>query len=75
MLPKNVVKVTRIEEVTGRKRPPTLRNLPSSSALKTELSKHLALIMRIINIITNMNDIRQERPNESPILKLNERLI
>ena len=38
------------------------------------LSKHVALIMGIINIITNMNDIRQERPNESPILKLNERL-
>ena len=39
------------------------------------LSKHVVLIMRIINIIiTNMDDIRQERPNEGPILKLNKRL-
>ena len=30
--------------------------------------------MRIINIIINMDDIRQEGPNESPILKLNKRL-
>ena len=30
--------------------------------------------MRIIDIIVNMDDIRQERPNESPILNLNKRL-
>ena len=30
--------------------------------------------MRIIDIIINMYDIRQERPNESLILKLNKRL-
>ena len=30
--------------------------------------------MRIINIIINMDDIRQERPNESPIWKFNKRL-
>ena len=39
------------------------------------LSKHVVLIMQIINIIIiNMDDIRQERPNEGPILKLNKRL-
>ena len=30
--------------------------------------------MRVINIIINMDDIRQERPNEGPILKLNKKL-
>ena len=30
--------------------------------------------MRIINIIINMGDIRQERHNEGQILKLNKRL-
>ena len=30
--------------------------------------------MRLINIIINMDDIRQERPNEGPILKLNKKL-
>ena len=30
--------------------------------------------MGIINKIINMDDIRQERPNEDPILKLNKRL-
>ena len=39
------------------------------------LSKHVVLIMRIINaIIINMDDIRPERPNEAPIVKLNKRL-
>ena len=39
------------------------------------LSKHVVLIIRIINIIIiNMDDIRQERPNKGPILKLNKRL-
>ena len=39
------------------------------------LLKHVVLIMRIINIIIiNMDDIRQERPNEGPILKLSKRL-
>ena len=37
-------------------------------------TSHVVLIMRVINIIINMDDIRQERPNESPILKLNKRL-
>ena len=46
---------------------------PSSSAIKMALSKHVVLIMRIINII-NMDDIRQERTNEGPSLKLNKRL-
>ena len=33
--------------------------------------------MQIVNIIINVEDIRlenQERPNESPVLKLNKRL-
>ena len=43
--------------------------------VKMALSKHVVLIMQIINIIIiNMDDIRQERPNEAPILKLNKRL-
>ena len=40
-----------------------------------KLSKHVVLIMQIINIIIiNMDDIRQERPKEGPILKINKRL-
>ena len=42
--------------------------------IKIVLSKHIVLIMQIINIITNIDDIKQEKPNESPILKLNKRL-
>ena len=39
---------------------------PSSSAIKIALSKHVVLIMWIINIVTiDMDNIRQERPNES----------
>ena len=39
------------------------------------LSKHLLLIMLIINIIKmNMDDSRPERPNEGPILKLSKQL-
>ena len=34
------------------------------------LSKHVVLIMQIINIIINIDDIGQETPNEGPILKL-----
>ena len=30
--------------------------------------------MRVINIIINIDDIRQEKPNKSPILKLNKKL-
>ena len=36
--------------------------------------KHVVLIMQIINIIINTVDIRQERSNEGPTLKLNKRL-
>ena len=72
---KNLVKVTRIWEVLGRKRPPTLTKFSfGSSAIKIVLMKHVVLIMRIISIIINMDDIRQERPNEGPVLKLNKRL-
>ena len=36
------------------------------------LLKHGVLIMQIINIIIKMEDIRQERSNEDPIVKLNK---
>ena len=38
------------------------------------LSTLVVLIMGIINIIMNMENIRQERPNMGPTLKLNKRL-
>ena len=38
------------------------------------LSKHVVFIMGIINIIKNIDDIRREKPNKGPILKLNKRL-
>ena len=63
------MKVTRIEEVMGRKRSPTLSKLSLRSAIKIMLLKHVVLIVRIINTIINMGDIRQEKPNEDPILK------
>ena len=47
---------------------------PSSSAIKIKLSKHVILIMRIINIIINMDNISRERLNESQIFKLNKDL-
>ena len=74
MCAKNLVKVTRIEEVMSRKRPPTLRSLSFSSAIKIVLSKYIVLITRIVNAIISMDSIRQERPNESAILKLNKKL-
>ena len=69
MFAKNLVKVSRIGKVMSRKAPP-----PSSSAIKLVLSKHVVLIMRIISIIITMDNIRQEKPNKSSILKLNKRL-
>ena len=45
-------------------------NLPSSSAIKIILSKHVFLIMRIIILvinIINIDDIGQERPSEDAI--------
>ena len=71
---KNLVKVTRIGEVMDRKIPSTLRKLSFKFRHKMVLWKHVVLIMRIINIIINIDDIRQERTNEGPILKLNKRL-
>ena len=47
---------------------------PSSSAMKIVLSKHVVLTMRVIDLITNLDDIKQERPNQSPILKLKKNL-
>ena len=35
--------------------------------------RHVVLIMQIINVIINMDDIRQERSEERPTLKLNKR--
>ena len=47
----------------GRKRPATLRELSSNAFLKM-----------IICVITNMDDIRQERHSEGPVLNLNKGL-
>ena len=66
---KNLVKVTRTGKVKGRKRPPTIKSFPSSSALL----QHVVIIMRIINVMINMDDIRQERSDVGPTLKLNKR--
>ena len=74
MCAKILVKVTRIEEVMSKKGASTLRNFSFKSAIKMTLSKHVVLIMRIINIIKNIDDIRRERPNKGSILKLNKRL-
>ena len=41
--------------------------------MKRVISKHVVLIMLKINIIINMDDIRQEKLNEVPNLKLNKR--
>ena len=70
---KNLVKVTRTGEVKGRKRPPTLRKLSFKFRYSIVLLKHVVLIMRIINVIINMDEIRQERSDEGPTLKLNKR--
>ena len=42
--------------------------------MKIVLSKHVVLVMQIINIIINMDNIRPEGPNEGPIFKINIRL-
>ena len=65
----NLVKVTRTEEALEAER----TTFSSGSTIKIILSKHV-LIMQVINMIINMGDIRQERPNEHQILKLNKRL-
>ena len=49
-------------------------SFPSSLAIKIVRSKHVVLIMQIINIIINMDNIRQESLNECPIFKLNNGL-
>ena len=59
---KNLVKVTKIREVMGRKIPPTLRK-PS---FKFRNLKHVVLIIPIIiRIIINLGKIREERPPNS----------
>ena len=55
----------------NRKRPPTSKNHPSSCTIKIGLSKQVVLIMLIINIKIKMDNIREEKRIESPILKLN----
>ena len=46
--------------------------VPLRFAIKIVLLKHVALIMRIVNIIINIDNIRKERSNEDPIVKLNK---
>ena len=70
---KNLVKVTRTGEVKGRKRPPTLRKLSFKFRNSIVLLKHVVLIMQIINVIINMDDIRQEKSDEGLTLSLNKR--
>ena len=51
------------------------RDLSTESfAVKIVLSKYVVLIIRITNIIIKMNDVRQERPKEAAMLKLNKTL-
>ena len=38
------------------------------------LLKNAGLIMRIINVIINMDDIRKEKSNKGPTLTLNKRI-
>ena len=66
------MKVTGTGEVKGRKRAPTLRKLSFKFRYKIVSLKHVVLIMRIINVIINMDDIRQERSDEGTTLKLNK---
>ena len=42
--------------------------------MKIVLSKHVVLIMQIINIIINMDEIIQERSNKGSILNSDKRL-
>ena len=50
------------------------KTFPSSYSIIIVLPNRVVLIMRIINIIINMDDVKQERSNKSPTLKLNKRL-
>ena len=45
---KNLVKVTRIGKIMDKKKPPTLSEFPSSSAIKIVFSKYVLLIVPII---------------------------
>ena len=71
----DLVKVTRIGEVMGRKRPPTLRE-PSFKFRHWNgvIEVRCLHYAKIIRIIINIDDIRQGRPSEGPILNLNTRL-
>ena len=51
------------------------RDLSTESfAVKIVLSKYVVLIIQITNIIIKMDDVRQERPKEAAMLKLNKTL-
>ena len=72
---KDLVKEARIREVMKRRRSPILSEIFFKSAIKIVLTKHVILIIRIIDIIRDSfkhDDNRQERPNEGPILNFNK---
>ena len=73
---KNLEKVAIIGEVMGRERPSILRKLSFKfHHYNNFVEAHcLNYANIIINMIINMDDIKQERPNKGPILKLNKRL-
>ena len=71
MSAKNLVKVARTGIVMGRIRPPTLRKFSFKFHHENSVVEQVVLIKQIISVI-NMDDIRQEMPNEGPNLKLNK---
>ena len=64
----NLVKVTRTGEVMGKKETTYFKE----AFFQVSLLKRVVLIMQIINIIINMDNIRQERSNERPTLTSNK---
>ena len=71
---KKLVKVTGTGEIKCRKRPPTLRKLSfkfhhQNSVVEARFFNYANNCCAIIN----MDDIRQEKSNEGPTLKLNKR--
>ena len=69
MYTKDVWKISKIGEVTVRKILPTLKKL-----LFNFLYLNSVIETHCLNLITNMDNIRQERPEENPILNSNKRL-
>ena len=64
---KNLVRVTKTGKLRAQRDHLLLGRFPSSSAIKIVLLKHFVLIMPIINVIINMDDIRQERSNKTTL--------